>query len=128
MNSDKNQYETVILRGNVSKGPKKPNTNDVVPKFNGGKNVQNKPAVNLVKLENDEVKIVKSTVEMGREIMMKRNEKNLTQAQVDQLCSLPKGTVAKYENGTAIFNQSELTKINTVLGLKLKKPKEKVIK
>jgi ribosome-binding protein aMBF1 (putative translation factor) len=74
------------------------------------------------KLDNEQIVLTKSSV-IKNDIQKARHDKNLTQEQVDLQCGFPKGTIKKYENGTAIISSPELQKINKVLGLQLKKPK-----
>lgn len=72
-----------------------------------------------------------STHELGIAIQQARiaeNNKlkmNLTQTELDNLCSFPKNTIRDYENSSAIINPEQLNKINRVLGIKLPRPHKK---
>lgn len=85
------------------------------------------PAVvsDVRKLENESVKLATAPRDMGIAIQQARSAKKLTQDQLDQQCSFPKGTIKSYENGTAIVNGAQLQRINRVLGINLKKPNTK---
>ena len=49
-----------------------------------------------------------------------RQEKQMTQKQLAFACNLPESKIKDYENGTAIPDQREISKISKALGLVLK--------
>jgi ribosome-binding protein aMBF1 (putative translation factor) len=65
-----------------------------------------------------------SSNELGKAISKARSEKKLKQLELDKLCCFPANTINKYENGTAVVNSSQITKMNSVLGVVLPRPKK----
>ena len=52
----------------------------------------------------------------------------MLQSDLDKACRFPKGTVAKYENSTAIVNPLETQKMSRILGIKIKNPPKPKVK
>ena len=77
----------------------------------------------LSKIDNEEIKIPTIPITMSNIIQQKRTEINLTQKDLAIRCNLPQDIIRDYENGKAIPKQSELSKINRILGTNLKIPK-----
>ncbi len=65
-----------------------------------------------------------SSNELGKAISKARSEKKLKQDQLDKLCCFPANTINKYENGKAVVVSSQITKMNSVLGVVLPRPKK----
>lgn len=107
------------------KTEKKPT--DIVNKYQSGKNIQNKSDVDLRKIDNEQIKLATATLEMRKCIQEARKKNNITQEELARRCNLPKDVIRDYENGKAIVKQNELSKINKVLGINLKKPKARKI-
>lgn len=87
----------------------------------------NKKSTNLDtrKLENEEIGTLPvPTLELSKQIQQARTNKKITQEELNKTCNFAKGTVQKYENGTAIINSTELQQMSKVLGILLKKPKK----
>jgi ribosome-binding protein aMBF1 (putative translation factor) len=57
------------------------------------------------------------------QIQQARQIKSMSQADLNKACNLPLNTVRRYENGTAVIKQNELTAMSKVLGISIKKPK-----
>lgn len=98
---------------------------DIVAKENGGKNSHvAKPVVPDV----DEIVVPPVTTRaVGDQIRDARNSetnkqnKKLTQRELDRLCNFSPGTVQTYENNTAIYSQQNIDRISKVLGVTIKK-------
>ncbi len=131
MNSNNQQdWEPVILRKKPVPG--KGNTEIV------SKNATNKHSTQSVsgKAANDFdpehiVAPVTSNIDIGKAIasgrsakMITKNgeEKPMTQTDLDHACNFPLNTIKTYENGTAVLNRENLTKIERVLGIKIPRP------
>jgi|SRR5579863_10468703 ribosome-binding protein aMBF1 (putative translation factor) len=65
-----------------------------------------------------------SNHDLGTALQQARMTKNLTQTELDNRCSFPKNTVRDYENGTAKIVPDQLNKLNSVLSVKLPRPKK----
>jgi len=113
-------FTTTILRNPLKQTVQ---AGEVAKKYGAGKNTASASGINAKKIENEEVPLLKSPIEMGRDIASARMKLNLKQDELDLKCGFPKNTTKTYENGTAIINPTQLSKYNAVLGLKLKKPK-----
>lgn len=101
---------------------------EAVRKFNAGSNKQGGVRTDFRKIEESELlKLVISTYDMALQIQRARLAKNIggnvmTQSDLDKACGFTKGTVAKYENSTAIVNHLETQKMSRILGIQLKNP------
>lgn len=99
-------------------------TTDIIKKLDAGKNSQ-KETINSAtierKLEDGELKVQKVSKELQMQISQARQEKGLTQKQLANACNLAESVIKGYENGTAIPQQKELSKMGKVLGVTLKK-------
>lgn len=97
-------------------------TREIKEKQGGSKNTQYVSDINARKLEENEIgRHQKPSHNLSTQIQQARNAKNLTQTQLNALCNFPKGTVANYENGSAIINSMELQAMSKHLGVILKK-------
>lgn len=61
---------------------------------------------------------------LGSAIQKARADKNMSQADLDKACSLPKNTIQKYESNKATYNAAEVNKISNVLGVALPRPQK----
>lgn len=52
-------------------------------------------------------------------------ERPMTQIELDAAAGVPRGTVKKYENGSAIYNPETVNEIARALGVKLPRPPKK---
>lgn len=101
---------------------------EAVRKFDAGSNKQGGGHPDFRKIEESElVKPVTSTHDMALQIQRARLAKDvggkvMTQSDLDKACGFPKGTVAKYENSTAIVNPLETQKMSRILGVQIKNP------
>lgn len=87
-----------------------------------GKNNNSTNDYNMRKIDETEIgSINHASLSLSNKIKDGRNAKNLTQEQLNTLCSFPKNTVSKYENGKATVNQTELNKMSKILGVKITK-------
>lgn len=71
-----------------------------------------------------QTKLTVSNLELANALRNTRTEKKISQSQLDQSCNFPKNTVRDYENCKAVINPNQLNKLNTVLGVKLPRPKK----
>jgi putative transcription factor len=69
-------------------------------------------------------KVNTSSNELGKAISKARTEKKLSQVDLDKKCCFQANTIKNYENGTAIVNSNQITKMNSVLGVVLPRPKK----
>lgn len=98
---------------------------EIVPTTTGGKNSNSSGP--LIKDTDDIVVPEVTSRAVGHQIRDARTSesnkqnKKLTQSELDKLCNLPTGTIQKYENNTAIYNQNEIDKISRALGVVIKK-------
>lgn len=83
---------------------------------------QNKSA--KLDAETENFNIVKSGLTLGKEIQQGRSAKNLTQKQLATMLNEKPQIIQQYENGKAIPNPQVINKIQTVLGVKLTRPKK----
>jgi ribosome-binding protein aMBF1 (putative translation factor) len=111
-------WTTVILKKNKSNdtGNIKKST---PPKTGLGIKIKNLEDNESEKLQS----IPTSTKEMGKEIKIGRETKEMGQRDLDKLCNFPANTIRNYENGSAVVVPGQLSKINKVLGTRIKKPK-----
>eukprot|EP01111_Echinosteliopsis_oligospora_P007870 TRINITY_DN231_c0_g1_i1.p1 TRINITY_DN231_c0_g1~~TRINITY_DN231_c0_g1_i1.p1 ORF type:complete len:139 (-),score=54.85 TRINITY_DN231_c0_g1_i1:45-461(-) len=96
---------------------------DTQKKFDAGSNKQRAgPAVSAKKLEDDdsEVKIPKIDRAVSAAIQSARNKKELNQKELANAINEPVATVVAYESGKAAPDQRILTKMERVLGVKLR--------
>ena len=103
---------SAIIKGNSTK-----------QKYQAGKNIQNKSDIDMRKIENEEIRLPTSTLDIKKLMQETRTLKGWSQEDLARNCGLPKETIRNYENGKAIVKQSEIAKINRALGIHLKKPK-----
>ena len=96
-------------------------------KHAGGTNHQASSAVNARKLENEEIALPYSTVELGKQIQTARTTKGMKQEDLDKACNFPKNTTRDYENSKCVVKQDQITKMERALGVKLSRPKPKKI-
>lgn len=122
---DHQDWTTVTLKKKVKPNAKpKPGEPAVFEtKFNAGKNVQHQ-VVNAKKIEkqaDEEVlTIPKVTRNLQLQLQQARQQKNWTQKQLANACQLPESVIKTYENGSAIPNSQDLTKMGKALGVVLK--------
>jgi putative transcription factor len=69
-------------------------------------------------------KLPTSTLELKHAIQEARKNKKMSQADLDKACNFPRNTIRDYENGKAVLVPDQLNKMNTVLGVKLPRPKK----
>lgn len=121
-------WETVVLKRKPTQSEAERSGITVAQeKFGGNKNVQETSTTGIAsskKIENEEVAIPFSTVELGKQIQTARLKKKITQSELDKKCNLPVNTTQKYENGTAIVNSAQLQKMSKILGVQIKAPKK----
>lgn len=99
-------------------------TSNVEKKYNSDKNTQS-AKVDARTIEKnadseDVIRTPKVTNNFCKQMQQARQEKQMTQKQLAFACNLPESKIKDYENGTAIPNQKEISKINKALGLVLK--------
>jgi len=105
-------------------------------KFSAGSNRQSGPLSDFKKIEESDItKLVTSTRDMGltiqraRMALSEKTGKSVLQTDLDNMCGFPRGTVASYENGTAIVNPLQTQKMSLILGVPIKNPpKPKVVR
>jgi ribosome-binding protein aMBF1 (putative translation factor) len=85
-------------------------------------------AIRDKKIENNEIMLQTSTITLRKQIQQARTAKALTQDQLNAQCNFPKGTVQRYENGSAIVNNAHINKMSRILNVKLSAPKPIKIK
>jgi putative transcription factor len=85
-------------------------------------------AIRDKKIENNEIMLQTSSVTLRKQIQQARMAKALTQDQLNSQCNFPKGTVQRYENGSAIVNNAHISKMSRTLNVKLSAPKPIKIK
>lgn len=97
---------------------------ETVKKFTAGTNKATAagPSLNTKKLEEDTENLTHEHVsrELKVSIMKARLDKKLTQAQLAQQINEKPQIIQEYENGKAIPNQQVLSKLERVLGVKLR--------
>lgn len=122
--------KTVVLHRKPTKAEAIRKGNVVTEKkYSAGTNKQGTTVANTIKVENEEISLPYSTADLGRAIQTARTAKNMKQSDLDKACNFPANTVRNYENGTAIVNQAQITKMERALGsgTKLPRPKPKKI-
>jgi len=80
------------------------------------------------KIENNEIMLQTSSITLRKQIQQARAAKALTQDQLNVQCNFPKGTIQRYENGSAIVNNAHVNKMSRILNVKLSAPKPIKIK
>ena len=86
-----------------------------------GKNIQT-DLPNLAKLDVDDIVHPElASANIAKQIQTYRLEMGLKQDELNNRCSFPAGTVAKYERGDAQYKQSEVNKMAKIFGKPLKK-------
>lgn len=93
---------------------------------NGNDIVIGKKNINDYDPENIDVPVV-SNRDLCIALQKARQNKNITQSELDKMCNFPKNTVRDYENGSAIIHVAQIMKMNTALGVKLPRPVKKKI-
>ena len=112
-------WTPVVLRRKIKKEEQIKRGNYVVEKkADSGKNVQNKPVVNMKKLEDDEdYKPAIISYELKLEIQKARQAKNISQSDLARSCNLPLSIIQTMEAGTAVLNRGHLNLIGKKLGV-----------
>nr|XP_010924579.1 multiprotein-bridging factor 1b [Elaeis guineensis] len=97
---------------------------DTVKKSNAGTNkaASSSTSLNTRKLDEESENLSHERVpmELKKNIMQARMGKKLTQAQLAQLINEKPQVIQEYESGKAIPNQQIITKLERVLGVKLR--------
>jgi ribosome-binding protein aMBF1 (putative translation factor) len=75
------------------------------------------------KLDEETAKLPTASHDFKVALQQARSSKGLSQDQLNEKLSLPKGTIRDYESGKTILNSQILNKINRILGSSLKVPK-----
>ena len=115
-----------------------PSPQDFTPiVFNGGHNTMknkkntrtpNHDGIRAHKIEENaeegNLKIETVSLDLQTRIKNARLAKKLTQKDLAKACNLPANDIQRYENGTAIPNQSELNKMSRILGVGLSNKKK----
>lgn len=132
--SDQDFTECVIRKKHPKGSMPVGTTAETVRKFDAGSNKQGGGHPDFRTIEKSElVKPVTSTHDMALQIQKARlakiiGGKVMLQSDLDKACGFPKGTVAKYENATAIVNPLETQKMSRVLGIQIKNPPKPKVK
>ncbi|MQL75449.1 hypothetical protein Taro_007826 [Colocasia esculenta] len=97
---------------------------ETVKKSNAGVNkaASSSTSLNTRKLDEETENLTheKVSMELKKNIMQARMDKKLTQAQLAQLINEKPQVIQEYETGKAIPNQQIITKLERVLGVKLR--------
>ncbi|XP_010920214.1 multiprotein-bridging factor 1b [Elaeis guineensis] len=97
---------------------------DTLKKSNAGTNkaASSSTSLNTRKLdeESENLSHERVSTELKKNIMQARINKKLTQAQLAQLINEKPQVIQEYESGKAIPNQQIITKLERVLGVKLR--------
>eukprot|EP00249_Psilotum_nudum_P005304 c18753_g1_i1 orf=217-645(+) len=97
---------------------------ETIKKYNAGSNkaASSTPGLNTKKLDEETEVLAHERVsfELKKAIMQARMEKKLTQAQLAQKINEKPQIIQEYECGKAIPNQQIITKLERVLGVKLR--------
>ncbi|KAJ7559933.1 hypothetical protein O6H91_04G107400 [Diphasiastrum complanatum] len=97
---------------------------ETIKKYNAGSNKAASSATSLnTKKLDDETEVLaheKVPTELRKNIMQARLDKKLTQAQLAQQINEKPQIIQEYESGKAIPNQQIITKLERVLGVKLR--------
>jgi len=100
---------------------------ETIKKFNAGSNKSASSATDMnTKRLDDETDVLaheKVSGELKKNIMQARLDKKLTQAQLAQLINEKPQVVQEYESGKAIPNQQIISKLERILGVKLRNRK-----
>ncbi|KAL6975934.1 Multiprotein-bridging factor 1b [Sarracenia purpurea var. burkii] len=97
---------------------------ETVRKANAGSNkaASSSTSLNTRKLDDETENLAHDRVpfELKKNIMQARMDKKLTQAQVAQMINEKPQVIQEYESGKAIPNQQIISKLERVLGVKLR--------
>ncbi|RWR89230.1 multiprotein-bridging factor 1b-like protein [Cinnamomum micranthum f. kanehirae] len=97
---------------------------ETIKKSNAGSNkaASSSTSLNTRKLDDETENLAHERVptELRKNIMQARMDKKLTQAQLGQLINEKPQVIQEYESGKAIPNQQIITKLERVLGVKLR--------
>jgi len=91
-------------------------------KYGGGGNTQKQTSLNTMKLDQETEELRHKTVDLsvGKAIQKGRQAKELTQKELATKINEKPQIVVEYEQGKAIPNQAILSKMERVLGMKLR--------
>ncbi|XP_042520879.1 multiprotein-bridging factor 1a-like [Macadamia integrifolia] len=97
---------------------------ETLKKSSGGTNkaASSSTSLNTRKLDDETENLAHERVptELKKAIMQARMDKKLTQAQLSQMINEKPQVIQEYESGKAIPNQQIITKLERVLGVKLR--------
>ncbi|GFT44950.1 endothelial differentiation-related factor 1 [Nephila pilipes] len=95
---------------------------ETTKKYNAATNKQHSTTLNTLKLDTETEQLHHETVglDMGRLIQQGRQNKNLTQKDLATRINEKPQVINDYEAGRAVPNQQILTKIERVIGMKLR--------
>jgi len=95
---------------------------ETTKKFNAATNKQHQTSLNTSKLDKETEQLHHETVglDVGRLIQQGRQNKNMTQKDLATKINEKPQVINDYEAGRAVPNQQILTKIERVLGMKLR--------
>ncbi|XXG67458.1 hypothetical protein AAC387_Pa06g0807 [Persea americana] len=97
---------------------------ETIKKSNAGSNkaASSSTSLNTRKLDDETENLAHERVptELRKNIMQARMDKKFTQAQLGQLINEKPQVIQEYESGKAIPNQQIITKLERVLGVKLR--------
>ena len=118
-------FETVVLRNKNAQtklAAKRAGKTETVKK-----NPISAEAIKMAKLDNDmeTTKVKTVTKEFSTAMRDARTAKGLKQKDLANRAQLPVADIQKYENGSAIPNQQQISKIQRVLGVNLSKLNKK---
>ncbi|GFR12481.1 endothelial differentiation-related factor 1 [Trichonephila clavata] len=90
--------------------------------FNAATNKQHATSLNTLKLDKETEELHHETIslDVGRLIQQGRQSKNLTQKDLATRINEKQQVINDYEAGRAVPNQNVLTKIERVIGMKLR--------
>jgi putative transcription factor len=115
--------EVVIRRKQTKEEAIRKGLGTIEKKHEAGTNHQTSSVADARKLDNEEITIPYSTVELGKKIQTARVAKNMKQVDLDKVCNFPRNTIRDYENSTCVTKQDQITKMERALGVKLPRPK-----
>ncbi|XP_023222349.1 endothelial differentiation-related factor 1 homolog isoform X1 [Centruroides sculpturatus] len=95
---------------------------ETTKKYNAATNKQHQTSMNTAKLDRETEQLHHDTVglEIGRLIQQGRQNKNLTQKDLATKINEKPQVINDYEAGRAVPNQQILTKIERIIGVKLR--------
>ncbi|GFU76718.1 endothelial differentiation-related factor 1 homolog [Trichonephila clavipes] len=95
---------------------------ETTKKFNAATNKQHGTSLNTLKLDRETEELHHETISMdvGRLIQQGRSSKNLTQKDLATRINEKQQVINDYEAGRAVPNQNVLSKIERVIGMKLR--------